>query len=149
MPIAMTYRKGSDIVLEAWVGRISVVEAFEHERDHLQDPDYPHAARVLADLTGAVMSPEIGPSFIAEFTGLYREYPEKMWGTRVAIVATEEWNTAKNYERASELQRLNMSVVVFTNLWTACTWLGIDVEPTKKWIDETRARLLGEGTVVV
>jgi len=131
--------KEPDLMIEAWVGGITLQEFLEHEKRHLQDPRFPISARILVDITRASFDPSIGESEIQSFVDLYRHHRDKVAGARIAIVAGKDFGRASLYGRMAEKHMIN--VIVFYGLQSACVWLGIDTKQARRELDRMLAGL--------
>ena len=63
----------------------------------------------------------------------------KTTGRRVAVVAGKEFDRSKLFENLVKSHLLN--VIVFNDLSTACTWLGIDTMETQQEIQQIHIKL--------
>jgi hypothetical protein len=138
MAIEYVYRKEDNLVIEVYVGDVTKEEWFTHERSQMKDAELQPGGKVIVDLSNATMDESIGDAEIREFTELYGPYRELVAGTRVGIVAGAEFARSRVYERFAQVYGIN--VIVFNDVHTACTWLGVDARSAKEWIDKTRAR---------
>jgi hypothetical protein len=144
--MSIAYRiKEPGIVLEVWVGKITKEELFEHERQHLTDPHFPPAPRVIVDMTGASLDSAITQAEIQEFVDLYRHHRDKKAGTKIAIVAGKDFDKASLYAQLAE--QWQVKAIVFTTFTPACAWLGVNETEVREWMEQTRAGLLGDSTI--
>ncbi len=60
-----------------------------------------------------------------------------------AMIASETFVLAQRF--GSYLEEEIRRLIVFNDLETACTWLGVDPVIVRKQVDELRAELRGEG----
>jgi hypothetical protein len=133
--------KKPDLILEVWTGTITKDEFLEHERRHLQDPDFPSAPKAVVDITAASFDSEIKKMEIQQFVDLYQDHHDKVVGARVAIVSGKEFDRASLYAQLTEPHQIN--VIVFSTINTACLWLGVNETEVREWLERTRAKLLG------
>jgi hypothetical protein len=131
--------KGADLMIEVWVGAITLEEFLEHERRHLQDPKFPISAKIVVDITRASFDSSIGESEIQTFVDLYRHHREKVAGARIAIVAGKDFGRASLYGKMAEKHMIN--VIVFNGLESACVWLGVDTKAIRHDMDQILAGL--------
>ena len=61
---------------------------------------------------------------------------------RVAIVAGDDWERPRLAEAA--LKSISVTAIVFNDLTTACTWLGIDAAEAAADMERTRIKLRPE-----
>jgi hypothetical protein len=124
MPIGYKVAHGGKLVVEVWTKQITMRDLLVHHDASLNDPAILPDRAEFIDLTRA-SGPRIGETEIAQFVGDYRAHATKMVNTNIAIVATgEQFDQARIFERLS-MPHL-VTVVVFNEVDTACTWLGVD-----------------------
>jgi hypothetical protein len=61
---------------------------------------------------------------------------DKIAGSKVAFVADAAFEKSSTFRRFMSIYPLSM--IVFNDLDTACTWLGIDLHETERMIEEIR-----------
>ena len=57
---------------------------------------------------------------------------------RLALIPNEAWEKARQVER--DVEGSGLTMIMFTEIGTACTWLGIDVD-VAAILDELRAEI--------
>lgn len=123
MPIVYAVEMDGALVIEAWTGAITVDDLYAHRSQQAVDPAIVGGARVLADARTASFR-DISDAEMAQFARAYSLTEKRMISRATAFVAGGGFAKARVYEKASRSFLRN--VVVFTNLATACKWLGID-----------------------
>jgi hypothetical protein len=104
------------------------------------DPDWPKTQRLITDLT--TLSAESRPSAerVAESSDDFlRQLAPHTENLRWAIVAHHTFHEAQMFERNLESQ--GPRIIVFNNVDTACTWLGVDTTDVRDAIDDLRRQL--------
>ena len=124
MPIGYKVAHDGKLVVEVWTGRIAAEEMYAHQETTLGDPRVQAGRSEFIDITRAT-NPHVGDEELQRFVDAYRTKPEKAVNTSIAVVATGE-----TFEQARLFERLTIphmiTVVVFNDTATACTWLGVD-----------------------
>jgi hypothetical protein len=90
----------------------------------LVDADWP-PDKHLSDLQTTIVDASIDEAILEKASDLFGKHP-KISNLKVAIVADKAFKEAVVFERL--ILRYMPSVIVFNNLETACTWLGIEVD---------------------
>jgi hypothetical protein len=135
-------RKEHNIVLKLWSGDIGNMELAEFERAPFLDPKFPSTPpNGLCDITTANFS-ELKQTDLAAIAAIFKEYRKNTEGTRVAIVAAGQFEKARQFEAV--MAGVGINVIAFTDLGTACTWLGVPFKETAQWFAEARAELARE-----
>lgn len=129
------YNINGGIIFKVCCGDIDNATLFKQEAAYLNDPAYPNAPKILADITTARFF-ELTPADYPRIAEMYGAQAEKMVGARVALIASEEYEKGRLYEYAMRSKGIN--VIVFTNIIPACTWLGISYAEAAAWINKTR-----------
>jgi hypothetical protein len=139
MGIASEYLEAEDVLIVVWDGLVSPADWEQFVRQRLRDdPNWPSGKRRLADVT--TLDPSLLTSADVDVvTGLYHDRMENLVGTRQAIVATQGWDLARDFER--RIDRLGATTVVFNDVESACAWLGTDAGVTRGVIDRLRSGL--------
>ncbi len=139
MPIAYTVAHGGKLVVEVWTGNIAKRDLFAHHEKYLNDPRILADRSEFVDITRAV-GPNIGTEEIEQFVDAYRTHAAKMINTNIAIVAS-----GKGFDQALMYERLStphlITVVVFNEIDTACTWLGVDETEIRGMINDVLAEM--------
>lgn len=134
MPIGYKVAHGGKLVVEVWTGTITKPDLMAHHDRYLNDPSILPGRRSFVDITRA-SGPSIGEQEIQQFVDAYRSHAHKMINTNIAIVASGPgFDQALIYERLSTPHLL--TVVVFNETDTACTWLGINETEVRSLVQE-------------
>jgi hypothetical protein len=102
------------------------------------DADWPSVTRNLTDLRSADLS-AITETDRVESVALYGPHAQHVRGKKSAVVAGGNFDRAREFESHDEPQGLRL--IVFNDLFNACTWLGIDTDSAMDALDELRAEL--------
>ncbi len=120
-----------------WTGTISAAEFLEHTRLNLEGSDWPPKRNlVLIDARYAWVDHTMDETLAGQILQLNHDHQDKGYNLRVAIVATNLFEKAKIFERIAS--RTSSSVIVFNDLDTACTWLGIDPLGAEQTLQQMR-----------
>ena len=126
-----------DVLFIVWDGVVSGSHWEDHTRQRLDDdPSWPSGTRRLADITSFDPSELTSPD-IATVVELLRSRTSKLVGTRIAIVASDGWRLARDFER--QIDRLGTTTIVFNEVKSAADWLGIDVDVARATIARLRS----------
>ena len=137
--IANRYYESDDLLVIVGSGRVSGDEMERFVVEQLAaDPSWPQGKRRLSDIT------TLDPSLltladVVTVTALFRERLQNLAGARQAIVASQGWELAREFERY--IDRLGATTVVFNRVKDACVWLGIDPVLARQRIAALRAGL--------
>ena len=138
MGIAYRLDQTQGLTIVVWDGTVTEGDVEEQVRRLAADPDWPPGLRQLSDMTSATSVPDVANTNIIE---MIAEMPEAR-PIRFAFVAREGFAAVRRYERAVETVGVTR-VIVFNDLPTACTWLGVDEVATRATIDALRQELRG------
>jgi hypothetical protein len=126
-----------DVLFIVWDGVVSGSHWEDHTRQRLaDDPSWPSGTRRLADITSFDPSELTSPD-IATVVELFRSRTSKLVGTRIAIVASDGWRLARDFER--QIDRLGTTTIVFNEVKSAADWLGIDVDVARATLARLRS----------
>jgi hypothetical protein len=135
MAIATELQPG-DVLMIVWDGVVSGDDWETHTRRRLaDDPSWPSGTRRLADITSFDPSALTSPD-VATVVELLRTRTSKLVGTRIAVVASEGWDLARDFER--QIDRFGTTTIVFNEVKSAADWLGVDVDATRSTIKRLR-----------
>lgn len=98
----------------------------EHERQQLQDTRIAPGAVVLADLTRATF-PDTTDLNACDILELHGRPDNKTRLSKCALLVSEEAFSRADTVSSQSGRSSNFSVIVFTSIHIACTWLGLDV----------------------
>jgi hypothetical protein len=121
MSITYDVDETHNVVYATVLGTANAADFLAYAQQFLADPRIKPGYRELLDATAAQVG-DITPDLFDRIVALDRERPEMLPGSRTAIVvpSVEGFDLARQYERKAQL-----SVIVFTSLDVAKTWLGL------------------------
>ena len=126
-----------DVLIIVWDGVVSGTHWEAHTRQRLaEDPSWPSGTRRLADITSFDPSALTSPD-VTTVLELLRSRTSKLVGTKLAIVASDGWDLARDFER--QIDRLGTTTIVFNEVKSAVDWLGIDLDVARATITRLRA----------
>ena len=138
MGIAQRYVEAAELIVTVWDGSIVAEDWIESSRAQATDPNWSPSRKRLTDVSSADTSGLVAAD-VQAVTGLYRDAHTAMSGLRLAIVASAAWELARETERLFD--PLGVNTIVFTQVPTACTWLGVDSALVLPVIVELREQL--------
>lgn len=138
MSIAYRIDKERGITFVLSNGLITADALLAHAREITADPDWPPSKRLhLSDLRGATVDVSINTVALAQMAHIFMAHPGKMTRLKVALVADKAFGESVFVRHL--LSQVGTSVIVFNDLATACTWLGIEVEQAQRSFEPLRA----------
>jgi hypothetical protein len=135
MGIAYWLEKQLGLMTTVWDGAISAEAWQEHLRATFDDPDWPAVTRNLTDLRSADLS-AITEVHRVEAVSMYGPHAQYVRGTKSAVVAGDNFDRARSFE--SHKEPAGLRLIVFNDLFNACTWLGIDTATSMRTLDALR-----------
>ncbi len=139
MSIGYVVKLDTKLVVVAWDGMTKLIEWQDHLTRLFADPDYVSAKIQLTDTRFSSIDPSITGDEIRRVVESMAVERDKIAHKRLAIVAGPDWERAKLVERL--LQPLMATPIVFTDLITACLWLGLDPADVGNEIKQLRLSL--------
>ena len=136
MPIAYRIDKAAGLTIVVWHGEVTTDDFAAHVSKLTADPDWPPGTRHIGDLTTAITIPVVATPVIVEKFRAAQEWPT----IRYALVARAGWEQAADFQQAVEAVGA-ATFVLFNEVQTACTWLGIDPTLMRAVINELRDQL--------
>jgi len=134
MPIGYRIDQSLGVTIGVWHGDIGAEEIAAATERLFAEPDWPPSGgRHLTDLTTVRTMPDL------EELAKAHKALGRARGIRLAVVASEHFDEARRYEHA--VATAGLAVVVFTQVPSACAWLGIDYTATQTAINELRRQL--------
>jgi len=140
MGIAYRIDKQLAFMTTVWDGAISAADWRDHLEATFTDANWPGVVRNLTDLRSADLS-AITDADRAEMAAMYEPHGEHVRGKKSAVIAGDNFDRARDFESRNEPPGLRM--IVFNDLFNACTWLGIDISQANATLDELRQELRG------
>jgi hypothetical protein len=122
MGIRYRLDKALGLTLVVWDGVVSGDEAEGHVRSLFDDPEWPPGPLHLLDGTTVASAPTVANTKLVELAVNAAETRR----IRFALVQHMGFDEATYFEREASARGLSQ-VIVFNDLATACTWLGLDV----------------------
>jgi hypothetical protein len=138
MGIAYRLDKPVSLMTTVWDGAITAVDWQEHLRDTFADPDWPAVTRNLTDLRSADLS-AITDANRVETVSLYGPHAQHLRGKKSAVIAGDNFDRARSFE--SHKEPAGLRLIVFNDLFNACTWLGIDISAAMDGLEELRTEV--------
>jgi hypothetical protein len=135
MPIVYRIDKALALMTAVWDGPITAGDWREHLRATFAEPDWPGVLRNLTDLRSADLS-AITEDNRVEMMAMYEPHAEHVRGKKSAVIAGDNFERSREFESHNEPPGLR--VIVFNDLFNACTWLGIDISEINETLDELR-----------
>lgn len=123
MAIRYVLRKDLGLAIVQWHGQVTLDEWEAHLHKFLADPKLPDTHRQITDLRFASADDSIGEEGFRRVVGLLEKHMEVVAGRHIAIVATDEFQRAREFEYS--LRSLRLTTIVFADLPPACLWLGL------------------------
>jgi hypothetical protein len=136
MGIAYRLDKPLGLMTAVWDGEITAEAWQEHLRKTFDDPDWPSVGRNLTDLRSADLS-AITDRNRVEAVAMYGPHAQHVQGKKSAVVAGDNFDRARDFESRNEPAGLRL--IVFNDLFNACTWLGIDTAAATDTLEELRS----------
>jgi hypothetical protein len=135
MPIGYRLDHERGITLVVWDGTVGLNEVLAHVEHLRADPDYPAGNLHLTDLrtfvpAGPPPIDELGPAVLSAYARP---------GFRWAVVAVEAFAGVK--ELMDAVVPAGLDMIAFTDLHTACVWLGVDPAWARQTLVEVRDEL--------
>jgi hypothetical protein len=129
------------LVISVWGKNVTLDQWYANIRKQIADPGFAQTKVHLVDVSRGTADPSIGEAEIQGVLDFISGSGAPTAGRKIAIVAGEEFARLRLYERLAEPLQLN--VIVFNDLGTACTWLGIDPREVEIEIRKLRAEIHG------
>ena len=138
MAIAYRCDDSTGLCVSVWDGEVTDDERRRHIAALAADPEWGAQGLLLTDLTGIAASARPTAKQVLEAAA---DFAEKLAGqvrdAKWAMVAGETFVLAQRF--GSYLEEEVRRLIVFNDLDTACTWLGVDTATARVIIDDLRA----------
>jgi hypothetical protein len=138
MGIGYRLDKAQGLMTIVWDGKVTTDDWRAHLRAMFDDPDWPAGPRNLTDLRSADVS-TITATDQAEIVKMYAPHVDKVRGMKSAAVAGDNFESSTEFGNQNEPPGL--SLIVFNDLVTACTWLGVDKTIAQATVTDLRNEL--------
>jgi hypothetical protein len=130
------------ISYEVWEGVVTGDEWVQHVRRQVADRNWPAGDKSLTDLQLVSENTSIGKAEIKQVSAIYRTKSDKLAVGKSAIVAGKSFQKTPLYGLFAS--RHGLKVIIFSDIGTACKWLGIDPKEAEQMVKLLRARMRGE-----
>jgi hypothetical protein len=141
MGIAYRMDKSQGLMTIVWDGSVTADDWRAHLEAMFDDPNWPIGPRNLTDLRSADVS-SVTAADQAEIVAMYAPHQDKLRGMKSAAVAGDNFESSTEFGNQNEPPGL--SLIVFNDLVTACTWLGVDKAIAQATVTELRQELRSE-----
>ena len=121
MGIGYRIDKALGLTLVVWDGVVTGEDAEDHVRALFDDPDWPPGRIHLLDASSAKSVPIVANTKLVDLAVNAAETRR----IRFALVQHMGFEEATYFEREASTRGLSQ-VIVFNDISTACTWLGLD-----------------------
>jgi hypothetical protein len=123
MPCKYVISPDGRVIIEQWTGDVSEAELAAQKRQLLLEPSIKDGASVLSDCTRARFA--IAPQAVDALASMDSEPRGSARVRRYAfLVSNDAYDRAQRF--AAQVERYGKSVIIFSSLDVACTWLGVD-----------------------
>ena len=140
MGIAYRCDEKTRLSLSVWDGEVTPDDCARHIAALVSDPDWGQRGRVLTDLTGISAARRPSAKEVLEAAAEFsKKLADQVRNAQWAIVAGETFVLAQRF--GSYLEEEVRRLIVFNDLDTACTWLGVDAADARELIGELRDSL--------
>ena len=136
MGIGYRLDRSRGLTLVVWDGAITGDDAEDHVRSLFDDPEWPPGPLHLLDATSAASVPIVANTKLVDLAVNAAETRR----VRFALVQHMGFDEATYFEREASSRGLSQ-VIVFNDISTACTWLGLDVGPIRATVTEMRREI--------
>jgi hypothetical protein len=125
------------VTIVVWSGETTAAEFLAHVQRLVDDPRWPPTRRLqLGDMRRATSFARMDDKTLQNAANILGRHLDKIAGSKVAFVADKAFEKSSTFRRFMSIYPL--SLIVFNDLDTACTWLGIDLQETERTIAEIR-----------
>lgn len=143
MGIAYRCDKAEGITYAVWDGVVTLDEWLHSFHKQVKDRDWPAGRLYLSDLRFGSLHASIGERELRHMAELYGAHLERLKVVlKHAIVAPAQFRQAMLFDRF--ISRFPITVIVFSDCGTACTWLGADVKVAVETLELLRSALRGQ-----
>ena len=143
MGIAYRCDAATGLSVEVWHGTVTLDVAVLHLQQLAKDPEWAASRRIVTDLSG--LAPESRPD-----ADQIRRLGDAFLHHLAYLVADAKWSIVADRAFAEALvfgEQVRHEVrrmIVFTNLVTACVWLGLERDDVQPVIDDLRSQIRAE-----
>lgn len=136
MAVAYQLDDALGLTLVLWDGMVTGHDAEEQVRRLRADPYWPPGSLHLLDATSVSSVPTVADTKLIEMLAEMAETRQ----IRFAVIASDAFVEATRFQPAASAVGVSR-VIVFNELSTACTWLGIDLTATRSTLATLRSEL--------
>jgi hypothetical protein len=123
------------LTVEVWHGVITVDQWRTHVQTVLSASDRSWREKSLTDITTADAS-QITDADQAEIAAMYAPHGSQFTNMRNATIASRAFEPS--FEFGRRIERFGMNVIVFNEMVSACSWLGLDPSEIRPVLQELR-----------
>jgi hypothetical protein len=143
MGIAYRCDPTTRIGIEVWHGNVGLDVARLHVEQLAKDPDWTASRRIITDLTGLAQESRPSPEQIRRLSDAFlQQLAYLVTDAKWSIVADRAFAEALVF--GEQVRHEVRRMIVFTNLVSACVWLGIDRAEVEPVIKELRREIRAE-----
>ena len=145
MGIAYRCDTSTGLSIEVWDGLITFDIARRHLDQLTKDPQWAASRRIITDLSGIAAESRPTGDEVAMLSDAFLHQ-------LAYLVGNAKWSVIAEHTLAEALvfgERVRHEVrrmTAFTNLITACVWLGVDVDDVQPVIDDLRRQIRSAST---
>ena len=137
MAIAYGIDEDSGTILEVWQGETSSAEWIQHVKRVLEDPDLPTGPKWLVEMRGGRLQSGTKLTDVGALAILLRASEGRIRGGRCAIIAGAESSADRLF--TATIPGSILTSITFSEVHTACIWLGLQPEWIHAWIQRLKA----------
>lgn len=110
----------------SWQGVVTAEDFLNHAQRLLSDANWPTVKRLqLTDLRACNLDASMNDDALQKAATIFGNHPEGIVGLKLAVVASETFWKALEFERL--ISPHGATVIVFNMLPDACEWLNLDI----------------------
>ena len=144
MGILYQIDKKLGVAFTIWDGAVTPAVQLAHLQKMGADPQWPAKTRLLlVDLQTTSAYKYFGEDDLKKVVAYFGKRRKTLVNLKVAIIARETYDLSSIFQRLMTVYPAN--IIVFNDLHTACTWLGVDAGVAETTLQLLRAQLR-EGT---
>jgi hypothetical protein len=143
MGIAYHCDTTTGLSLEVWDGVITLDVALQHLKQLANDPQWSASRRIITDLTGIAAESRPAPDEVTLLGDAFLQQLAYLVGNaKWSVIADPTFAEAVVFGEhvRHEVRRMT----AFTNLITACVWLGVHVAEVQPVLDDLRRQIRAE-----
>jgi len=136
--VAIAYQlyKALGLTVVVWDGVVTGYDAEEQVRRLRADPDWPPGPLHVLDVTSVSSVLTVADTKLIEMLAEMADTRQ----IRFAVIANDAFDEAARFQEAASAVGVSR-VIVFNELSTACTWLGLEVTATRAALGALRSEL--------